>query len=122
MDMKEVEVRQNLSGEKLQMQEGQLLEKAARSAEIKVLLDERGKALSSREFAGRIQGWEDDGVNELAILIGGADGFSQDLRKRANFMFSFGKMTWPHLLVRPMLAEQLYRAQQILSGHPYHRD
>ena len=87
-----------------------------------IALDERGKLLSSPEFARKLGNWRDDGCRDLAILIGGADGLSPDLRSRADFTLSFGKMVWPHMLVRVMLAEQLYRAASILAGTPYHRD
>lgn len=86
-----------------------------------IALDEKGKDISSVEFANRIGDWQDSGAGDIAILIGGADGLTDDVRQRANLLVAFGRATWPHLLVRGMLAEQLYRAQQILSGHPYHR-
>jgi 23S rRNA (pseudouridine1915-N3)-methyltransferase len=85
------------------------------------LLDERGKNLSSEEFAGKIGSMRDDGRRGLVIAIGGADGHEAFLREQAALVLSFGAMTWPHQLVRIMLAEQLYRAATILSGHPYHR-
>ncbi|HJT12322.1 MAG TPA: 23S rRNA (pseudouridine(1915)-N(3))-methyltransferase RlmH, partial [Dongiaceae bacterium] len=66
--------------------------------------------------------WEEQGAAEILFLLGGADGLSPDLRNEANFVLSLGQMTWPHLLARAMLVEQIYRAQQILAGHPYHRD
>jgi 23S rRNA (pseudouridine1915-N3)-methyltransferase len=86
-----------------------------------VVLDERGKAEASAAFAARLGAWRDDGVRNVAFLIGGADGHDARVRKRADAILSFGAMTWPHLLVRAMLAEQLYRAHSILAGHPYHR-
>lgn len=86
-----------------------------------VALDERGATVSSEEFARKIEKWQDGGVGNLAFLIGGADGHGDAVRERADFLLSFGAMTWPHLLVRTLLAEQLWRAQSILSGHPYHR-
>lgn len=86
-----------------------------------VALDERGKTPTSPEFATLLAKWRDDGVRDLAFIIGGADGIANDLRKDANFSLSFGAMVWPHMLVRVMLAEQLYRAASILSGAPYHR-
>ncbi len=88
---------------------------------VAVALDERGQALTSAAFAKRLAGWRDDNVADLAFLIGGADGLAPAVRKRAQLVLAFGPMTWPHLMVRGMLAEQLYRAQQILAGHPYHR-
>lgn len=85
------------------------------------VLDERGKVESSPDFAQRLSGWRDQGRGDLALLIGGADGLAKDLLRDADFALSFGKMVWPHMLVRVMLSEQLYRAASILSGAPYHR-
>ena len=86
-----------------------------------VLLDERGKVLSSEEFAALLGRWRDDGVREVRLLIGAADGHDADARDSADLLLSFGTMTWPHMLARAMLAEQLWRATSILAGHPYHR-
>jgi 23S rRNA (pseudouridine1915-N3)-methyltransferase len=84
-------------------------------------LDEREKSISSRELAQRIGGAEQT-FKRVVFIIGGADGLADDIRARANFCLSFGKLTWPHLLVRGLLVEQLYRCQQIAINHPYHRD
>lgn len=105
-----------------QKAEGEALLKALPEQAFLVLLDERGKDLSSRELAGKIKDWQDQGVYDLVFMIGGADGFTDEVRARANFVLGFGRKTWPHKLVRVMLIEQLYRAQQINAGHPYHRD
>jgi 23S rRNA (pseudouridine1915-N3)-methyltransferase len=86
-----------------------------------ILLDERGKNLSSQDFADRIADLRDGGRKSLAFVVGGPDGLDQSLRGEAELIVSFGQLTWPHQLVRVMLAEQLYRAATILSGHPYHR-
>ncbi|TPM28812.1 23S rRNA (pseudouridine(1915)-N(3))-methyltransferase RlmH [Mesorhizobium sp. B2-3-4] len=86
-----------------------------------ILLDERGKSLSSEEFAGRIGQLRDGGRRAMVLAIGGADGHDQTLRDDAELVLSFGALTWPHQLVRVMLGEQLYRIATILSGHPYHR-
>jgi 23S rRNA (pseudouridine1915-N3)-methyltransferase len=86
-----------------------------------VVLDEKGKMLSSESFAAQLQRWQDDGVREARFLIGGADGHDDATRAAADLLLSFGPATWPHMLVRAMLAEQLYRAMSILSFHPYHR-
>lgn len=86
-----------------------------------ILLDERGKNLSSAEFAKRIADLRDGGRRAAAFVIGGPDGFDPAFRGEAELLVSFGQLTWPHQLVRVMLAEQLYRATTILSGHPYHR-
>ena len=86
-----------------------------------VLLDERGRQLSSEEFAAILGRWRDDGVREARFLIGAADGHGQAARDQADLLIAFGAMTWPHMLARAMLAEQLWRATSILAGHPYHR-
>lgn len=86
-----------------------------------VVLDERGGNLSSRSFAEKLDALNQTG-KKITFIIGGADGIPEEIKKRANFSISFGSLTWPHLLVRALLIEQLYRAQQILSNHPYHRD
>ena len=86
-----------------------------------VLLDERGKQLSSEEFAALLGRWRDDGVREARFVIGAHDGHGHDARAEADLLFAFGKATWPHLLARAMLMEQLFRATAILAGHPYHR-
>ncbi len=86
-----------------------------------VLLDERGKQLTSEDFAALLGRWRDDGVREARFLIGAADGHGEAARDKADLLLGFGAMTWPHLLARTMLAEQLWRATSILAGHPYHR-
>lgn len=91
------------------------------SDSVSVLLDERGQALSSVELAGRLERWRDSGKREARFAIGGADGNSERDRAKADLLLSFGPATWPHLLVRAMLAEQLFRATSILANHPYHR-
>lgn len=86
-----------------------------------VLLDERGRDLSSEEFAAILGRWRDEGVREARFVLGAADGHSAQERGSADLLLAFGKATWPHLLARAMLMEQLYRASTILAGHPYHR-
>lgn len=86
-----------------------------------VLLDERGKQLSSEEFAELLGKWRDEGVREVRFLIGAADGHGKEARRDADLLIAFGAMTWPHMMARAMLAEQLWRATSILAGHPYHR-
>ncbi|MHA6300172.1 23S rRNA (pseudouridine(1915)-N(3))-methyltransferase RlmH [Devosia sp. CAU 1758] len=88
---------------------------------IKVMLDERGKAITSDAFAAQIGRWRDDGRPAIGFVIGGADGIDPDFVRTADLVVSFSPMVWPHQLVRIMLAEQLYRTTTILSGHPYHR-
>jgi len=89
---------------------------------VSVLLDERGRALSSKELAALLEQWRDGGRREARFSIGGADGHGKSERDGADLLLSFGPATWPHLLVRAMLAEQLFRATSILANHPYHRD
>ena len=101
--------------------EAELLSRAIPSGALTVVMDERGKVLSSPEFADQLARWRDGGRQDVAFVIGGADGIAPVLRDRADFAISFGRMVWPHMLVRVMLAEQLYRAANILSGGPYHR-
>lgn len=101
--------------------EAALLERAVPKGAVICVLDERGKVESSPEFAGRLGGWRDNGRSDLALVIGGADGIDPAFRRQATHALSFGKMVWPHMLVRVMVAEQLYRATSILSGGPYHR-
>ena len=88
----------------------------------RVLLDEKGETLSSTQFAQKLERWRDDGVREARFMIGAADGFDDAARDEADVLFSFGRATWPHLLARAMLAEQLFRATSILANHPYHRE
>lgn len=101
--------------------EAVLLERATPDGALICVLDEHGKTLSSPKFAEHLQGWRDAGQRDIAFIIGGADGIAPNLQNKADFNLSFGTMVWPHLLVRVMLAEQLYRAVSILSGSPYHR-
>jgi len=101
--------------------EAALLERAIPTGSLICVMDERGKVQSSPEFAEMLGQWRDQGRQDVAFVIGGADGIDPSLRNRADAALSFGKMVWPHMLVRVMLAEQLYRAASILSGGPYHR-
>lgn len=102
--------------------EAELLRRSLPERAKTVVLDERGEVMSSPDFAEALASWRDDGQADLAFVIGGADGIDPALRNAADFVLSFGKMVWPHLLVRVMLSEQLYRAASILTGAPYHRD
>jgi 23S rRNA (pseudouridine1915-N3)-methyltransferase len=86
-----------------------------------VALDESGKTLSSEEFAGQIQNWQQQGNSSFAFIIGAADGLSDEVRGAAHMSWSLGRVTWPHMLVRGLLAEQLYRTYSIIANHPYHR-
>ncbi|MDF1722721.1 MAG: 23S rRNA (pseudouridine(1915)-N(3))-methyltransferase RlmH [Minwuia sp.] len=122
LDLQELEVRKGASDAERNAKENALLRDRAASAQAIIALDERGKLLDSRGFATGLQGFADDGRRDIVILIGGADGLDDTSRAAADLTISLGRLTWPHLMVRAMLAEQLYRAQTILSGHPYHRD
>jgi 23S rRNA (pseudouridine1915-N3)-methyltransferase len=89
---------------------------------VLVALDERGKAMSSMDLAKTLEGWRDGGKREARFLIGAHGGHGEEERRSADLLLSFGAATWPHLLVRAMLAEQLFRATSILANHPYHRE
>ena len=101
--------------------EAALLERAVPKGAVIISMDERGKLLSSPEFAKKMAGFRDEGRQDVAFIIGGADGIDPSLRSKADFSISFGKMVWPHMMVRAMLCEQLYRAASIEAGSPYHR-
>ena len=94
----------------------------AASNMVTIVLDERGTPLSSAQFAKKLEGWRDGGRREARFLIGAADGHDSQVRDTADLLYSFGPATWPHMLARAMLAEQLFRATAILANHPYHRD
>ena len=89
---------------------------------VTILLDEKGEQLPSLDLARRLERWRDEGKREARFLIGGADGFGEAERASADLLLGFGRATWPHLLARAMLAEQLWRATSILANHPYHRE
>lgn len=119
--LREVEERRPLAPEARKNREGaRLIAAVPKDARI-VALDEGGQSLDSPAFARLLGRWQDEGLADLAFVIGGAEGLAPAVRERADLILSFGPMTWPHLLVRVLLAEQLYRAQCILDGHPYHR-
>ena len=99
---------------------GKAPETAANS--VVIVLDERGQTLSSMALAKKLESWRDRGKREARFLIGAADGHDEEQRRAADLLLSFGPATWPHLLVRAMLAEQLFRATSILANHPYHRE
>ncbi|MCW8836729.1 MAG: 23S rRNA (pseudouridine(1915)-N(3))-methyltransferase RlmH [Rhodospirillales bacterium] len=122
LSLREVEEKKPLPQPRLTEREGELLLAAVPDGAVVIALDETGKAMPSLIFAERIGVWRDEGRGDVAFLIGGADGHANKVRQRADLILSFGKMTWPHMMVRAMLVEQIYRAQCILSGHPYHRE
>nr|WP_214649940.1 23S rRNA (pseudouridine(1915)-N(3))-methyltransferase RlmH [Palleronia pontilimi] len=102
--------------------EADALRRALPDDTLLCVLDERGKTHTSPEFAQLLAGWRDEGRSSVSFVIGGADGVHPDLRRAAHHRLSLGRMVWPHILARVMLAEQLYRAASILAGSPYHRD
>lgn len=115
------EERSRDTDERRRREAARLLDQVPRGA-ILVALDAGGTLLDSPELARRVAGWRDSGRQDLCFAFGGPDGLDPTVRKQADFVLSMGPMTWPHLLARGMLVEQLYRTQCILAGHPYHRD
>ncbi len=120
LELIEVEEKKRLTGPALVRAEAALIRGAIPPGALHVVLDRRGKSLSSEQLAERLSGWMEAG-RDVAFVIGGADGLDEKLRAGADLVLSFGAATWPHFLARVMLAEQLYRAQAIRAGHPYHR-
>lgn len=121
IELKEIEIKKESDTNVRRALEGEALLSSVLPQSRVVALDERGRAETSKEFAAQLGRWRDDGTRTITFLIGGADGLSEAVRRRADSILSFGALTWPHMLVRALLAEQLYRAHSILSGHPYHR-
>lgn len=122
VDIVEVEAKKRLRDAALKAHEAGLLAARIPGGAVTVALDERGRAFSSADFATTLGRWRDDGRDAVCFLIGGADGLDPALRARADLVLAFGPQTWPHMLVRAMLLEQVYRAERILAGHPYHRE
>ncbi len=120
-DIREMEAPKNMAGEARQQRESALLIDATANAR-RVALDERGDNLGSMAFAERLARWRDEGAKEIAFLIGGSDGHHASLTTASDWRLAFGRATFPHMLVRVMLVEQIYRAVTILAGHPYHRE
>ena len=102
-------------------EESELLLKKLPTGSYVIALDEKGKELSSPEFSKKLESLQVEGASHFTFLIGGAEGHTSDLKNKANLLLSLGKMTWPHMIVRLLLLEQIYRAQQIIKGHPYHK-
>lgn len=121
LTLREVEEKRPLPTPRRMEREGELLLACVPTGARVVVLDERGKAMGSEAFARQIQDWRDQAVPACAFLIGGADGHAPAVHAAADLKLGLGAMTWPHMLVRGLIAEQLYRAQSILEGHPYHR-
>ncbi len=105
-----------------QAREGEWLRAIGNKADIRVVLDENGKQMGSVRLARRLESWRDQSIGSIAFLIGGADGHTPETRETASLILSLGEMTWPHMLARVMLCEQIYRALSITAGHPYHRE
>lgn len=124
VELKELELKNthNLSVEKIKEGEGSLILKALKPNSKIIVLDEKGKEYESISFAKMLESLAVAGDSDLSFIIGGSDGLSEEVLKKASLKISLGKMTFPHLMVRSILMEQLYRAQTIISGHPYHRE
>jgi 23S rRNA (pseudouridine1915-N3)-methyltransferase len=118
----DVEEKRKLPPAQLKAREAGLILAVRPAGARLVALDQRGQQWSSRDLADRLAAWRDHGTAAVAFAIGGAEGLGKEVLDQADAVLSLGAMTWPHLLVRTMLLEQLYRAQQILAGHPYHRE
>ncbi len=121
VSVREFEDKKSGSPEERKKRESELLFSVVPTGAKIVVLDERGKMLSSENFAKQLGKWQDDSVSAVVFMIGGADGHTEETRKKADLILAFGEMTWPHMLARVMLSEQIYRAKTILDGHPYHR-
>jgi len=117
INLKELDIKQNLSKNELQNKEAQLIKNNLNDKTKRIVLDEKGKILSSMEFANKLLDWSSD----MSFIIGGPYGHSQEVRNNADFILSFGKMTLPHMMSRVVLIEQIYRAYTIINHHPYHK-
>ncbi len=122
INLKELNLKKNLEGEKLKEEEGKLLLQNATGSNSRIIsLDERGKIITTPEFCNLITNYQNNGISDLNFIIGGSDGLSQEVRDKSNYILSFGKMVFPHLMVRVMLIEQIYRVYTLQNGHPYHK-
>ncbi|UFK98133.1 23S rRNA (pseudouridine(1915)-N(3))-methyltransferase RlmH [Kaistella faecalis] len=121
-EISDVKNAKNLSPELLKKEEAKLFLSHTENSDIVVLLDENGKQFTSREFAGKIDNWMNSSVKKVSFFIGGAYGFSDEIYQRANEKMSLSKMTFTHQMIRLFFVEQIYRADQILQGKPYHND
>ena len=122
INLKELNLKKSYEGEKLKEEEGKLLLQNCTTNNSKTIcLDERGKIISTIDFCNLITNYQNYGVSDINFIIGGAEGLSQDVRDKSDFILSFGKMVFPHLFVRVMLIEQLYRVYTLQNGHPYHK-
>ncbi len=119
--LKEIDIKKTLESAARKKAEAALLFDACADCHAIIALDERGKALGSAALASIFSGFQNNGQSHIGIVIGGQDGLDESVREKAALVLSFGALTWPHMLVRTMLAEQLYRMHTLLTGHPYHR-
>jgi 23S rRNA (pseudouridine1915-N3)-methyltransferase len=122
IDLKIHDIKKPMPTPQRMQAEGEWLLDTTKECEQLIALDENGKLLSSKAFSEKISGWEDNGIRKIGFIIGGADGLSEEVKQKATMLLAFGTMTWPHMLARVMLAEQLYRAYSITTNHPYHRE
>jgi 23S rRNA (pseudouridine1915-N3)-methyltransferase len=121
LEIREVEERRPVSGAERKQREGELILKELPKGALAIALDEHGKSYDSTGFAKQFAAWRERSGDNLAFVIGGADGLAPAVLDNAAAQLAFGTMTWPHMLARAMLLEQIYRAHTILTGHPYHR-
>ncbi|MBI1393288.1 MAG: 23S rRNA (pseudouridine(1915)-N(3))-methyltransferase RlmH [Alphaproteobacteria bacterium] len=121
-DIRDGEVNRSLQGAARVSAEATILARFSVDSEIRIALDEHGKSMKSEAFAAQLASWRDNGRRSAAFIIGGADGHGPNLLEETDLRLSLGPATWPHMFVRAMLCEQMYRAMTILSGHPYHRE
>lgn len=120
-EIREMEIKKRVEGEERKRLEGELLLAAIPAGAYVIVLDERGDTLTSPDFADLLAEKRDSSLSDLVLIIGGAEGLTKEVRGRGDKRVSFSPMTWPHMLVRVMITEQLYRAASILAGHPYHK-
>ena len=121
LTLKEVEEKKPLKPAQLKVKEAELLLNAVPKGAVLVAMDRSGRELASEDLAKILGAWQDDGIDEIAFVIGGSDGLDQKVLDKAQLKIAMGAMTWPHMLARVMLIEQIYRAQCILTNHPYHK-
>lgn len=121
VEIKEFEEKKPLPTDKLKEKEAALLLSSVDSSTIVIAMDENGKNFSSEEFAEKISSWQSQGYAKFSFMIGGAAGHGDSVKERADLKLSMGRMTWPHMMARAMLCEQIYRAFTIISSHPYHK-
>lgn len=122
MEIPDVKNARNLTPDLLKKEEAKLFNQYIENTDTVVLLDEKGKEYTSREFAQKLNNWQNNSVKKICFLVGGAYGFSDEIYSRANEKLSLSKMTFTHQMIRLFFVEQIYRADQILQGKPYHND